>query len=392
MISKKIGGVLLIVGTSIGAGMLALPVANASFGFWPSTILLVVCWALMTLGALYMTEASLYVARGQHLVTMAKLTLGKPGVVVAWVSYVLLLYALLSAYISGGADVFGGLVKAQGYPISDWISITLFTMLFGLVVYQGIHSVDLLNRALMFGKLAVFVFLVFLIFPHTDAALLTHQITGANTSLVMILITSFGFAIIVPNLRDYFDQQAITLKKIVIIGSLIPLICYIIWDRTIMGAIPSGGSTGLIALQQSDHTTSMLALHLAKQVQNQVIHFLFNFFTTICMLTAFLGVSLSLMSFLSDAFKLEQMGREGLILFILTFLPPWVIVMFYPGAYMHALSYAGSCCVVLLLFLPAWMCLQGRKRFRAQWQVPGGAFLQYGLIAVSLLLLILSFF
>ena len=53
MTSRFIGGILLIVGTSIGGGMLALPVANAAVGFWQSSAFLFICWALMTAGALY---------------------------------------------------------------------------------------------------------------------------------------------------------------------------------------------------------------------------------------------------------------------------------------------------------------------------------------------------
>lgn len=389
MLSKKIGGVLLIVGTSIGAGMLALPVANASIGFGLSTFLLFLCWALMTLGALYMTEASLYVSRGQHLISMANKTLGKPGVIVAWISFVLLLYALLSAYISGGADVLGSTLAVAGLKLSDGASITLFTCLFGLIVYQGIRPVDLFNRVLMFGKLIIYVFLVFLIFPHVSSHYLVSHPAQIQSSLTMILITSFGFAIIVPNLRDYFDNDTKVLKQVILIGSIIPLICYVIWDGVIMGVIPAEGKNGLLALQNSSHPTSQLATYLGHQVQNRLIDTFFNFFTSICMLTAFLGVSLSLMSFLADAFNLESNGVKGWLLFFITFFPPWLIVMFYPGAYLHALNYAGGCCVVLLLFLPAWMCLKARERFKADWQMPGGRWLPALLMGISVLLFFL---
>ena len=46
--AKLIGGILLIVGTSIGAGMLALPVANAATGFPVSGLFLFFCWSVMT--------------------------------------------------------------------------------------------------------------------------------------------------------------------------------------------------------------------------------------------------------------------------------------------------------------------------------------------------------
>ncbi|ARG96526.1 amino acid permease [Legionella micdadei] len=391
MKSRFIGGILLIVGTSIGGGMLALPVANAATGFWESSLFLLLCWAVMTLGALFIVETNLFLPPGKHMVSMAAATLGSPGLLAAWLSYLFLLYTLLSAYISGGADVFGNLFSRIGFPVSDWLASTLFTLIFGLVVYGGIRSVDLLNRGLMFGKLGVYFILVILIAPHIQP----NYLSGGNyqyiTGTVMILITSFGFAIIVPNLRDYFNDDINTLRKVVFIGSLIPLLCYLAWDAVIIGSLPTSGDNGLAALMHNEHTTSALAATLSNTVQNTMITSLFNFFTSICMLTAFLGVSLCLISFLADGLNMVQSGRQGLGLFLLTFLPPLLVVIYYPGAYIHALNYAGIFCVILLLLLPALMSVYGRKKFSPRYTVPGGKISQWLVIIFSILLLANSF-
>jgi tyrosine-specific transport protein len=387
MNSRFIGGILLIVGTSIGGGMLALPVANAATGFWQSSLFLLLCWGLMTLGALFILEANLYLPPGTHMVSMAAATLGKPGLLLAWVSYLFLLYTLLSAYISGGADVFGSLFSSLHIPTEEWQSSLLFTLLFGLVVYGGIRRVDLLNRVLMFGKLAVYAVLTLMIMPHINLANLSGGHIRFISGSIMILITSFGFAIIVPNLRDYFNNDLKTLKKVVIIGSLIPLFCYLAWDAVIIGSLPSQGEQGLIALMTNERATSSLSSLLSNTVQNTLISSCFNFFTSICMLTAFLGVSLCLISFLSDGLKVVQQGWAGVGLFLLTFLPPLLIVIYYPGAYLHALNYAGIICVILLLLLPALMTVYGRRVFSPKYQVPGGRFSQWLVIVSSCILL-----
>ncbi|ASQ45022.1 Tyrosine-specific transport protein [Legionella clemsonensis] len=272
--------------------------------------------------------------------------------------------------------------------MSEWQDSLIFTILFGLVVYGGIRRVDLLNRALMFGKLGAYLILVVLIAPHINMANIEGGDYRYITGTVMILITSFGFAIIVPNLRDYFNDDIQTLKKVVLIGSLIPLFCYLAWDAVIMGSLPTEGSNGLAALMQDPHTTSTLAKNLSNTVNNALISSLFNFFTSICMLTAFLGVSLCLISFLADGLNMEQKGRQGLALFLLTFLPPLLIVIYYPGAYIHALSYAGIFCIILLLLLPALMTVSGRRKFSSRYTVPGGKFSQWVVIIFSLVLLI----
>lgn len=384
MRSRFIGGILLVVGTSIGGGMLALPLACAAAGFWPSTLLLLACWALMTLGALYILEANLYLPRGAHMVSMAAATLGRPGLLLTWASYLILLYTLLCAYISGGSDVFGGLFERMGWESAPWQRTSAFTLAFGAVVWGGIRRVDWFNRVLMFAKLGICALLVVMIAPHVDTTALAGGSLFAGLGALMVLLTSFGFAIIVPNLRDYFEDDITALRRVILIGSLIPLLCYLAWNAVIMGSITPDA---LVPLMQSERATSTLAQLLATRVQSPIIIAAFNVFTSICMLTAFLGVSLCLFSFLGDGLRMGGRGREGRMLFLLTFLPPMLVVLWFPGAWMHALSFAGALCVILLLLLPALMCLQGRRHFQGAYTVPGGSVVLWLVIVSGLGLL-----
>src|SRR5207249_3388591 len=131
-----------------------------------------------------------------------------------------------------------------------------------------------------------------IISPHISPIGLVGGSARSITGTLMVLITSFGFASIVPSLRDYFEDDIHTLRKVILFGSLIPLFCYIVWDAVIMGVISREGKDGLIALMSSEHATSGLTQALYHSVQNQWISGFFGFFTSICMVTAFLGVSL----------------------------------------------------------------------------------------------------
>lgn len=391
--SKLIGGILLIVGTSIGGGMLALPVSTSEVGFTNSIFFLFFCWLIMTAGAMLVLEVNMRLPVGSNMISMAKSTLGVPGQIIAWITYLFLLYTLLSAYISGGSDVFSGLLHKANINLPDWITSIIFTSLFSLVVYNGIRSVDYVNRGLMFGKLGVYVLLVAIISPHVSTTGLTGGSAKAFTGTLMILITSFGFASIVPSLREYFDDDIRTLRRVILFGSLIPLFCYIVWDAVIMGVVAREGEHGLMALMSSQHATSGLTEALNQSIQNQWISGFFGFFTSICMITAFLGVSLGLFDFLADGLKLKKSGNQGKYTLALTFLPPLAIVLINPGIYINALSYAGICCVILLLLLPAIMAWRGRK-FCAMspsesHMVPGGttSLALIGFIAIGLLVI-----
>lgn len=390
--SKLIGSILLIVGTSIGGGMLALPVSTAEIGFSNSLFFFFFCWLIMTAGALLMLEVNLRLPVGSNMISMAKSTLGLPGQIIAWITYLFLLYTLLSAYISGGADVFHSLLYKINIDLPNSVVAIVFTFLFSLIVYQGIRSVDYVNRGLMFCKLGVYVLLVFIISPHASTTELSNGSVRAFGGTLMILITSFGYATIIPSLRDYFGDDLSSLRKIILLGSLIPLCCYVVWDAVIMGVVSREGENGLLALMSSQHATSGLTEALSHAVQNQWISGFFGFFTSICMLTAFLGISLGLYDFLADGLKLKKTGHQGKYTLALTFLPPLAVVLINPGIYLHALSYAGICCVILLLLLPAIMAWKGRKislLATTDHLVPGGNFILglISLIAFGLLIL-----
>lgn len=387
--SKFIGGILLIVGTSIGGGMLALPVSTAEVGFTNSIFFLVFCWLVMTAGALLLLEVNLRLPVGSNMISMAKSTFGIPGQIIAWITYLFLLYTLLSAYISGGSDVFNSLLQKMGLALPNSLTAIVFTCLFGFVVYNGIRSVDYVNRGLMFGKLGVYILLLAIISPHTSASGWSGGSARAFTGTLMILITSFGYASIIPSLRDYFGEDTQTLRKVILFGSLIPLICYILWDAVIMGVVAREGEHGLLSLMHSEHATSGLTEALSQAINSQWISAFFGFFTSICMLTAFLGVSLGLFDFLADGLKLQKSGVQGKYTLALTFLPPLAVVLFNPGIYLNALSYAGVCCVILLLLLPSFMAWKGRKTCPQSTHghiLPGGT---YSLSIIAIIAIVL---
>lgn len=153
MKAKIIGGILLIVGTSIGGGMLALPMATAPGGFVNSILLFLGVWVVTVVAAFLLLEANLALPAGTNMVSMARKTLGPLGQIVTWFLYLMLLYALICAYIAGGSDLFQSIMAALHVHVSTTLSSICFTVLLGSVVFFGIKVVDITNRGLMTVKL-----------------------------------------------------------------------------------------------------------------------------------------------------------------------------------------------------------------------------------------------
>ncbi|MHB1946800.1 MAG: amino acid permease [Gammaproteobacteria bacterium] len=390
MNTQLLGSILLIVGTTIGGGMLALPIATSQAGFFYSSLLLFGCWLVMTVCAMLILEVNLWLPRHTNLISMIKATLGKPAQAVAWVTYLLLLYSLIAAYIAGGSDFLKNLVSSH-ITLPSWLAAILFAGILGYIVFLGIRSIDIVNRSLMFIKLGSFILIVLFVMPHVTV---DHLLGGEYQYLsasITVALTSFGFATIVPSLRTHFHDDLKQLRTAILIGSLIPLICYILWDITVMGVISREGENGLIAIMQSGRSTSEFVTQLSAILQRETITVFAKIFTSVCLATSFLGVSLSLTHFLADGLGLAKTKslRNDLIICGLTFFPPLLIVLFYPGAFISALSYAGIYCVILLILLPALMAWSGRYRRNIAngYRVFGGKPLLISLIILSILII-----
>lgn len=391
MNSKLFGGILLVVGTTIGAGMLALPIATANAGFFGSLSLLVSCWAIMLISALLFLEVNLWLPTNSNMISMAGATLGRMGQALTWVVYLLLLYSILAAYIAGGGDLFHYLLSVRNGEMSHWSGSIIFTLILGLVVYLGVRAVDYVNRGLMFGKLGAYFILVMLLLPFIATKQLAHFHLQPIISATSISVTavSFGSLMIIPSLRSYFGEDIKSLRIAIIAGSVIPLVCYIAWDMVIMGVIPLKGAQGLGQMVQSSTSNSDLLTTLSSIVQSETILMFAKFFTSVCMATSFLGISLCLSDFIADGLGMKKQGVQNIIIYAATFVPPLLAVLFYQDAFIRGLRYAGINCIILMILLPALMVWRGRYycELTADNQVWGGKILLALLIIFATLIL-----
>jgi tyrosine-specific transport protein len=298
-----------------------------------------------------------------------------------------LLYSLLAAYIAGGSDFLQGLLQKKDIHFATGFTATLFVLILGAVVYKGIRSVDLLNRILMGGKLLIFCLLILFLFPFISIKQLGQGELHHLSASLTIIITSFGFAAIIPSLRSYFHSNIRQLRQVIFFGSLIPLICYILWIGAIMGVIPIDK---LLPIAHTGDATSRLTNTLSHLLNNNIITFLAWGFTSICLATSFLGVGISLFDFLIDGLRLKPTDKNKIIVHLLSFLPPLIIVLFYPSAFMAALNYAGIWCASLLALLPALMAWSGRyhQQIVSPYRVIGGKALLSLLIIVSSIIIV----
>lgn len=389
---KVIGGILMIMGTTVGAGLLALPIASAGVGFPGSFLLLILCWAVMTFSAFWILEANLWFATESNLISMTRATLGKPGAAIAWLSCLLLLYSLVCAYVSVGADILTSFLTVLHIQSPLKLGAIIFTLIFGGVVFRGIHSVDLFNRGLMSGKIIILLILIISLLSCIQGNSLAEVHWPALPTAVTVTITSFGFATLVPSLRYYFQSDVKKLKIVLLVGTLLPLIFYSLWDMVVLGSVPHHGVNGLEAINASAQPTSGLMAAVSSAANHPWVTTIAHIFVTICVLTSFLGVSLSLWDFLADGLSIPKQGKSKFAIAAVTFLPPLCVVLIAPSIFIKSLQYAGVFTVVLLILIPALMVWKGRylQKREAAYRVWGGQAAIICVVAFSCVSIILG--
>lgn len=370
-------GALLVAGTSIGGGVLALPVLTASAGFFPSLVLYIACWLLMAATGLLFLEVSQWMRGEANILSMASYTLGAPGKWLAWVVYLFLFYCLTIAYMVGCGGIVGQLLP-EHWP--DWAGIAIFVICFTPFVWMTTCLAARLNLLLVLGLVSSYLAFVWQGWERVEGARLLVADWGQWSVVLPIAFTSFAYQGIVPTLSRYFDHDEGKLRLSILLGTCIPLVIYAIWEALILGIIPLNGPEGLLAAAERGENA---AFALRFFLSGSWLYLFGQAFAFFALITSFLGVSLGLRDFLSDGLQMQNPSfwKKSLLIALTLFLP-LIFALLHPHSFLAALEYAGGIgCAILLGLLPVAMCWSGRyaRGFLANQQLPGGRWVLSGL-------------
>ena len=386
-----LGGILLVIGNVVGAGILALPIATAELGLPAAIAALFIFWLVMMLGAHYFLEANLALPSGSNLISMSRATLGKYGTGIAWACNLIVMYSLIAAYISGGGDLVKINLHYLGINFPAEITGLIFVLIFGFIVSRGICTTDHTNRVLMFVKFSLFAVTIIGLASHFNPKIISFiPQKNLTASLLIIVITSFGFATLIPSLRNYYQSDIKKIKKIIFRGTFIPLIAYVIWIIAIFSIIPYHGNHGLLKIAQSSRPVSDLQLALSSALHIVWITQAMNIFSGICIITSFLANSISFADFIADGFNLYKNGQKMLSVYVIAYLPAIISVLFYSKIFLLGLSISGILAIIQLLILPSlivWRLRYANRGKELSYSVFGGKVMLVFLLSLSFVIL-----
>ena len=345
-----VGGTLLIAGTSIGVGMLALPVVTAAGGFIPSLLIYLICWLFMVAFAHLLLEACTWMPKDANMISISRHLLGKKGAAVCWVLYLFLFYCLLTAHIAAG----GGALHQMFFG-SQLLSTLVYTALFAPVVYLGTRAVDRVNIALMGCVLLTYLGFVVLALPHLQGSLLTQSSWSKIWPAMPVILTAFGFQNLIPTLYFYMERDHQKVRKAIWIGTAIPLALYVLWELLVLGIAPPAEMAAALAKGESAIGP------LGRILQNSAIGKISEGFAFFAMSTSFVGIAIAFFDFWADGLNWEKKGLKRIGLVLLTFALPLLFVLANPMIFISALNLAGGIGMILLLgVLPVLFVWSGR--------------------------------
>ncbi len=364
-----LGGTLLIAGTTIGVGMLALPVATGEGGFLPAITIYVLCWLFMLCTGLLLLEVCSWMPKDSNLITMAQRLLGPIGKDICWVVYLFLFVTVMIAHVVGGGAVVNEISNGK---IPEWAAMIGYVLIFSPVVYFGTKWVDRLNLTLIAGVAISYFLFIAVSYDHVDVSLLKRSDWSKAWLALPVLFTAFTFQVIIPTLMTYMNRNVKKVRLTILLGTSIPLAVYLIWEFLILGIVPAEGPHGLIAAAGKGWN----AVRPLKELVGSPIVFgigkSFAFFT---MTTSYIALALAYTDFLADGLKVQKKGLKKVFLCLAVFIPPTIVALTYPHIFITALSYAGGfSCAILFGLFPPLMVWVGRyiKKYEYSPQLPGG--------------------
>lgn len=365
-----VGGSLLVAGTCIGVGMLALPIATADSGFLPSLAIYFLCWFFMLCTGLLILEACIWMPKNANLITLSSKLLGKWGKASCWVLYLFLFSCLMVAHIAGGGNVVSELCRGS---LPNWAATILYVLLFSPIVFFGALWVDRANLILMAGIVITYLTFSVTTVSYVDISHLSRMEWSKMWWALPVVFTAFGYQTLIPTLFNYMNRNVKKVRLTLIIGTTIPLILYAVWEFLILGIIPYAGEGGLMeALQNARSAVSPLSNYL----RNPTLLAIGSAFAFFAMTTSYLGISIAFVDFLIDGLKIPRKKGPKATVCALIFLIPMIATLINPHLFLSALGYAGGIGVALLLgAMPVLMVWAGRYyqgHSLLHQQLPGG--------------------
>ena len=236
-----------LIGCVIGAGILGIPYVVAQAGFVTGLINILGIGLVFLLINLYMGEVVLRTKGNHQLTGYAEKYTGKIGKYFMFVCLIIGIYGALIAYTIGGG---AALASILGWDVL-LCSIIFFGVL-SWIIYLGLKAIEE-SEAIV---IPVVLFIVLLIFFLALPRISLTNLAGFSFSKIFmpygVVLFAYLGTVAIPEMKEELIKYKKGLKKAIIIGSLIPVVVYVLFALSIVGVLGVNtheiGALGLAAI------------------------------------------------------------------------------------------------------------------------------------------------
>lgn len=332
-----------IAGTTIGAGMLALPITAFKVGFVSWFLMSVFFCIFMSFAGIVQSNLNAFENASISIAEISKKHLGRFFEKIAIISILGLTYSLLAAYATGASQI----LHESVFHFSFNFSLIVYVSFFAFFIASCFSFVDYLNRFLVVLKVIVFSLVVFLLINYTKIENIKFYGNLYDVFIAIpIFFTAFGFHASIPSLFGYLNKDLKFLKQGIFLGSFLALITYLVWQTVTLGCIKD--------VLDAKSTLGDFIHYLGMVSKSKSFENFIGLFTFFGVSTSFLGVGISLFEYIREKSNI----KSSIVISIFTFLPPILFASCYPSGFVFALRFAAIFLSVIAVILPALNALK----------------------------------
>ncbi len=348
---------MVITGNMLGAGILALPIKTGLSGFWPSLAGIILMWLCMLGTALILaSQKSFAQSATADLPTFFQEQLGTAGKWITVAANLLILYGLITAYISGAASVIESLFKT---PIPDAVPMIAFFIVAATLTLFGMGVLRKGNAVIMLLMWASFLALIFLTGDRVKPARLSYTDWAYLPAALPIVVTAFHFHNIIPSICRTMDFDFKAIRKAMFIGTAVGMVMNAAWALVVIGALPMAGNQGTPNIFAAFQANLPATVPLQRIMHTTWFTDTALLFALLAITAAFMANGTALKSFIRDLTSTYLGTQNGALVFILAFAPPLAIAVIYPAIFISAIDLVGGLGIGLIFgVLPAVLLIK----------------------------------
>ncbi len=311
--------VFILVGVTIGAGILGIPYVVSKAGLLIGIIEIIVIGLAILLLNLYIGEIALRTNGRHQLVGYAERYLGEWGRRAFTATMCFAIYGALTAYILGVGKATGAILGGSAI-----INSLIFFVLMTIFLYYGLDIIK--GYELLFGSLMLGVILIIILLALPSFSISNLSLDN-NPLMLFVPYGVIFFAFIgspaIAEAKEILNKQRFSLKKAIIIGTLIPFFVYLVFTLVVIGI------TGT-------ETSEVATIALGSKIGFWSI-ILSNIFAILSMTTGYLALGLAL----NWVFEYDY-GIKKNTAFLLTSVIPLVIAISGAAGFIDVLNFTGA--------------------------------------------------